>query len=83
MVREKSDERLVCLAVDRARSDAHLDPLAVATREFGTRRSRLNVQVERQREAIAGRMFHSTISSTWIRITSASGVRSNWPTGGT
>ena len=82
MIREKSDERLVCLAVDGARGEAHLDPLAVATCEFRTGGAGLDVQIEDHSDAIAGRMFHSTISTTWIRITSASGVRSNWPTGG-
>jgi len=85
---EKLDQGLVCLAVDGARGEAHLDPLAVASCEFRTGGAGLDVQIEnhsdatRYKEATAGRMFQSTISTTWIRITRASGVRSNWPTGG-
>src|SRR5262249_55497406 len=79
---EKFDQGVVCFAVDRARGEAHLDPLAVASREFRAGGAGLDVQIENHSDAIAGRMFQSTISATWIRITSASGVRSNWPSGG-
>lgn len=82
MIREKGDERLVRLAIDGPRGEAQLDALAVASGEFGTRRSRLDMQVQNHSDATAGRKFQSTMSTTWIRMTSASGVRSNWPTGG-
>src|SRR5262245_9270599 len=88
MQSEKFDQRLVRLAVDRARGEAHLDAFAVAAGKFRARSAWLNVQLQdhrdatRYKEATAGRMCQSTISTTWIRTTSTSGVRSNWPTGG-
>jgi len=83
MIRQEGDERFVRFAVDRARGEAHLDALAMATCELGAGGARLNVQFQDHSDAIPGRMFQSTISTTWIRTTSTSGVRSNWPTGGT
>lgn len=82
MIRKEGDERLVRFAVDRARGEAHLDPLAVASCKFRTRGSRLDMQIENQNEATAGRICQRTISTTWIRTTRTSGVRSNWPTAG-
>ena len=82
MIRKKGDERFVRLPIDRARSEAHFDATAVMAGELGVRRARLDVQLEDHSDATAGRRFQSTISTTWIRITSTSGVRSNWPTGG-
>ena len=83
MIREKGDERFVRLAIDRPRGEAHFDATAMMAGELGARRAGLDVQIENHSDATAGRMFQSTISTTWIRITSTSGVRSNWPTGGT
>ena len=82
------DQGVVGLAVDRARGEPDLDAIAVASGEFGARGPGLNMQLEdhdereRYKEATAGRMCQSTISTTWTRTTSTSGVRSNWPTGG-
>lgn len=83
MIRKKGDKRFIRLAVHRARGEADLDALAMVTSEFGARRAGLDVQLENHSDATAGRMCQSTISSTWISTTSTSGVRSNWPTGGT
>jgi len=79
---EEFNQRFVGLAVDGARGEADLDAIAVATRKFRARSARLDVQIKNHNDAIPGRMCQSTISTTWIRTTSTSGVRSNWPTGG-
>ena len=82
MIRKEGDKRLVRFAVDGARSEAYLDSLAVASCEFRARGSWLDMQIENHKDATAGRICQSTISTTWIRTTSTSGVRSNWPTAG-
>ena len=82
MFSKEFNQRIVRLAVDGARGEADLDSIAVATRKFRARSARLDMQVENHNDAIPGRMCQSTISTTWMRTTSTSGVRSNWPTGG-
>src|SRR5262245_61881386 len=69
---EKFDQRLVGLAVDGARGEAHLDALAVAAGEFRPGGAGLDMQIENHRDATAGRMCQRTISTTWISTTSTS-----------
>jgi hypothetical protein len=47
--------RLVRFAVRRACGNSYFDPLAMSSREFGTRSARLHVQVEDQSAAAAMR----------------------------
>src|SRR6188508_3294110 len=75
---EELDQCRVRPVVDRGRSDAHLEALAVLAGELRACRARLHVKIEQR----LGQRFASTMRMIWMTMSSTSGVRSTPASGG-